>query len=252
MAKNNNFRKEHRHRVANELNDVHWIVELWRLTSLMAKCVWIGSTVSQQQGRALLPRLTGMSIMASWMSGYLQIENNCYISCSSARENSSQVLGSAVAESLLIIYWCCRDRSLCLGNTSQDLLNQILWHAKSLIPNFYHLITITISTIRTTCDYISTFLFFQVCISMHPKSLALWSLGILAEDITGPRVAITYRELTPEITATEIGRMALERARQDVWNRWEAGGKHGNVRPLNYVNMKTNLLLNGWSWGSTS
>lgn len=66
---------------------------------------------------------------------------------------------------------------------------------------------------------------------MHPKSLALWSLGILAEDITGPRVAITYRELTPEITATEIGRMALERARQDVWNGWEAGGKHGNVRP---------------------
>lgn len=157
---------------------------------------------------------------------------NCYISCSSARENSSQVLGRAVAESFLIICWCCRDISLCLGNTSQDLLNQILWHAKSLIPNVYHLITITISTIRTTYDYISTFLFvFQVCISMHPEPLALWSLGILAEDITGPRVAITYRELTPEITATEIGRMALERARQDVWNGREADGKHGNVRP---------------------
>jgi len=53
-----------------------------------------------------------------------------------------------------------------------------------------------------------------------------WQHGILAEDITGPRVAITYRELTPEITATEIGRMALERARQDVWNTWQAGGKH--------------------------
>ena len=38
--------------------------------------------------------------------------------------------------------------------------------------------------------------------------------GILAEDISGPRVAITYRELTPEIATSEAGRMALDRARR--------------------------------------
>lgn len=40
-----------------------------------------------------------------------------------------------------------------------------------------------------------------------------WQHGLLAEDILGPRVAITFRELTEEVAASDLGREALQRAR---------------------------------------
>ncbi|CAK8988753.1 DNA N6-methyl adenine demethylase (N6-methyl adenine demethylase 1) [Durusdinium trenchii] len=40
-----------------------------------------------------------------------------------------------------------------------------------------------------------------------------WQHGILAEDIWGPRVAMTFRELTEPMAQTELGRQALERAK---------------------------------------
>lgn len=39
-----------------------------------------------------------------------------------------------------------------------------------------------------------------------------WQHGILDGDIESPRVALTFRELTPEIAATEQGQVALARA----------------------------------------
>lgn len=40
-----------------------------------------------------------------------------------------------------------------------------------------------------------------------------WQHGIFAEDIDESRVALTYRELTPELVATDLGREALAMAK---------------------------------------
>eukprot|EP00439_Symbiodinium_sp_Y106_P082592 s1139_g22.t1 len=40
-----------------------------------------------------------------------------------------------------------------------------------------------------------------------------WQHGLLAEDISGPRVAITFRELTEAVASSELGQLALERAK---------------------------------------
>eukprot|EP00933_Yihiella_yeosuensis_P047271 TRINITY_DN43023_c0_g1_i1.p1 TRINITY_DN43023_c0_g1~~TRINITY_DN43023_c0_g1_i1.p1 ORF type:complete len:308 (-),score=66.86 TRINITY_DN43023_c0_g1_i1:15-917(-) len=39
-----------------------------------------------------------------------------------------------------------------------------------------------------------------------------WQHGLLSEDIVGPRIAITYRELTQELEETETGKIVLARA----------------------------------------
>merc|ERR1712187_402837 len=41
-----------------------------------------------------------------------------------------------------------------------------------------------------------------------------WQHGIMAEDIEGERIALTFRELTPEVVVSELGQVALARATQ--------------------------------------
>lgn len=40
-----------------------------------------------------------------------------------------------------------------------------------------------------------------------------WQHGLLADDIEGTRIAMTFRELTPELAATQAGQEVLERAK---------------------------------------
>ncbi|CAE8667278.1 unnamed protein product, partial [Polarella glacialis] len=52
-----------------------------------------------------------------------------------------------------------------------------------------------------------------------------WQHGILAEDIVGPRIAMTFRELTPELAETDMGQLVLQRAKGCAVPP-EVGGDH--------------------------
>merc|ERR1712129_44423 len=39
-----------------------------------------------------------------------------------------------------------------------------------------------------------------------------WQHGLLAEDIHGDRIAVTFRELTPELAGTDVGQTVLKLA----------------------------------------